>query len=127
MEAIVENAQTSTIAHTAPLDGHSLAFASALLDFRACISEKDIEQCEKISSPGHLQIAIKDIEKDQAKRNSLRNMAKIRPLLEALGNYSNVIEVFVNANPDLLAFIWGPIKLCLQVCLHSDQVLQLRN
>lgn len=41
-------------------------------------------------------------------------MSKIEPFLEGLKGYSAVIEVFMQAKPDVLSLIWGPIKLILQ-------------
>jgi hypothetical protein len=41
-------------------------------------------------------------------------LSKIGPFLECLRGYAGVIETFVQVNPDILALIWGPIKLLLQ-------------
>lgn len=47
-------------------------------------------------------------------KGRLRNLGKIRPFLEQLSSYAEVIEVFIQVKPDVLALIWGPIKLLLQ-------------
>ena len=53
------------------------------------------------------------IQEKQAKRRELGNMNKIRPYLEGLKRYDDVIKVFVSSNPGILALIW--------VCrLHSS-------
>jgi hypothetical protein len=94
----------------------SVAFSSALSDFRSALLRDCIDESEICSSLPELRTAIGDVERQQSQRKSLQNMARIRPLIEALEDYSRIIEVFVNAKPDLLAFVWGPIKLCVQVC-----------
>ncbi|KAF5013486.1 hypothetical protein FDECE_511 [Fusarium decemcellulare] len=55
------------------------------------------------------------LQKDQADRKRLRGLKKIGPYIERLKEYAGVIEVFVQAKPDVLALIWGPIKLLLQI------------
>ena len=62
-----------------------------------------------------------------ARRSQSDNLGRIRPLLKTLLSYSLVIEVFVNAKPDVLAFIWGPIKLCLQVYLQDISGVNIRS
>lgn len=55
------------------------------------------------------------LQKDQGNTNRLRGLKKIGPYIERLQEYAGVIEVFVQAKPDVLALIWGPIKLLLQI------------
>ena len=54
------------------------------------------------------------LQKEQAKTGHLRHLSKIEPYLERLRDYSGAIDTLVQAKPDILAFIWGPIKLLLQ-------------
>ncbi|KAL9115839.1 MAG: hypothetical protein Q9227_000207 [Pyrenula ochraceoflavens] len=54
------------------------------------------------------------LQEEQAKKGHLRHLSKIQPFLEGLDSYAGVIEVFMQAKPDILALIWGPIKLLLQ-------------
>jgi hypothetical protein len=54
------------------------------------------------------------LQEEQARTGRLRHMSKITPFLEGLNSYASVIEVFMQAKPDVLALIWGPIKLLLQ-------------
>lgn len=49
---------------------------------------------------------IKVIQENQAKRRSLRNMKKLEPYINGLKSYSEVISIFVQVKPDLLALIW---------------------
>ena len=54
------------------------------------------------------------LQDEQAKHGHLRHLAKIEPYLERLRAYTGVLETFVQVKPDILALIWGPIKLLLQ-------------
>ena len=47
-----------------------------------------------------------DIQKKQAKLRKLGNMNKIRPYLDGLKRYDDVIKVLVSSNPGILALIW---------------------
>lgn len=47
-------------------------------------------------------------------KGHLRDLQKISPYLDCLKEYSAVIEVFAQVKPDIIALIWGPIKLLLQ-------------
>lgn len=58
--------------------------------------------------------AIDKLQHDQAKKYHLRHMSRIQPFLDRIRSYSAVIEVFVQLKPDILALLWGPIKLLLQ-------------
>jgi len=55
------------------------------------------------------------IQKIQEARGLLRNLRRIQPFVEGLNRYSKIIEQFVNVKPAVLSFIWGPVKLFLQV------------
>src|SRR6266536_4836815 len=91
----------------------STLFASTISAFRSRVTPDVVESFQSVSTLADLSNAIRDIEREQANRKCLRNLGRIRPLLNMLQSYSKVIEIFVNAKPDVLAFIWGPIKLCL--------------
>jgi hypothetical protein len=58
--------------------------------------------------------ALERYQKEQAKTSKLRHLERIQPLLARLKEYAGVIEVFVQVKPDILALLWGPIKLLLQ-------------
>ena len=47
-----------------------------------------------------------DIQEKQAKRRELGNMNKIRPYLDGLKHYDDVIKVLISSNPAILALIW---------------------
>lgn len=54
------------------------------------------------------------IQKEQGAKEHLRHLQKISPYLDCLSQYAAVIEVFAQVKPDIIALIWGPIKLLLQ-------------
>ena len=47
-----------------------------------------------------------DIQGKQGKRRGLGNMNKIRPYLDGLRSYDDVIKVLISSNPGILALIW---------------------
>ena len=80
-------------------------FSRILDSFKTHLSKEDVDRF-KVATFNDLKSAVKDIQTEQAGRKSLRNLNKIRPYLDGLGQYAAVIEVFVNSKPDILAFIW---------------------
>ena len=50
--------------------------------------------------------AAEHIQDEQGKRRELRNMNKIRPYLDGLRRYEDVIKVLISSNPGILALIW---------------------
>lgn len=52
-------------------------------------------------------------QEELAGQGRLVYLSKIEPFLGKLREYASVVEVFVQAKPEVLALIWGPIKLVL--------------
>ncbi|KAI9891468.1 MAG: hypothetical protein M1814_002787 [Vezdaea aestivalis] len=106
------------------------AFDSAVQKFKVDLdNEKAIEEISKTQSIEDVYKATEELQEEQGKRNGLRNLAKIQPLLEGLRNYAKVIEVFVGAKQNVLSLIWGPIKLLLHwtnnLKQHFDAVVNV--
>ena len=55
-----------------------------------------------------------ELQAEQSKHGHLRHLSKIKPYLTGLEDYTQAIEVFIQAKPDVLALIWGPIVLLLR-------------
>ncbi len=95
---------------TMPPSPTPLAFSRSLEAFKRELSSQprhqgDIEAFEWATIE-ELRNAIGNIQREQAQRRGYRNLNKIRPFVESLQQYARVIEVFVSAKPDFLAFIW---------------------
>lgn len=98
----MENNPSSTAVTS---DGPQSAFTRSLEGFRRRLSAEDLENFE-LGTFESLELAIKEIQRNQAQRRALRNLNKIKPFLRFLQDYARVIEQFVSAKPDFLAFIW---------------------
>lgn len=91
------------------------AFESAKRDFKASLKDDALyTEILKTTSIDEVYDATDKLQKEQAKEGHLRHLSKIQPYLEGLRYYASVIEVFIQVKPDVLALIWGPIKLILQ-------------
>ncbi|KAI5867325.1 NACHT domain protein [Durotheca rogersii] len=99
----------------AVFDPIQAVFQDVMRDFRAELDDeqvyRDILQTTTIDQ---VHDAAENIQKEQAKSGHLRHLSKISPYLDRLAEYATVVEIFVQAKPDVLALIWGPIKLLLQ-------------
>lgn len=80
-------------------------FSSVLSAFRRRLTPQDITDFQSTTLED-LKDEITTIQRTQAQRRGFRNLNKIRPFINGIEQYSKVIEVFVNAKPGIMAFIW---------------------
>ncbi|KAL6403418.1 NACHT domain protein [Ilyonectria robusta] len=91
------------------------AFEKAAREFKTALkNDKLYDEVVKTRSIDDVYTATEALQIELAKKDSLRRLSKIKPYLERLRAYSGVVETFVQVKPDVLALIWGPIKLLLQ-------------
>ena len=55
-----------------------------------------------------------ELQKRQAENSHLRHLCRIEPYLNRLKDYTMAVDTFVQVYPQILALIFGPIKLLLQ-------------
>ena len=56
------------------------------------------------------------VQEKQEARLETMNLARIKHCLEAMHQFGQVIEIFLNVS-DAVAFVWGPMKFLLLVSL----------
>ena len=89
--------------------------------FRHEISDED-DKLIRTTSFDDVRVAIKQIETQLAARQSLRNLERLRPYVNAVERYSNAIDPLCNGVP-LMPYIWVSIRdllhrsACLRVLL----------
>src|SRR5437762_225159 len=92
------------------------AFERAKHEFSQGLKNPNLHiELMKTTSIDDVYNAADKLQQEQAKNGRLRHLRRIEPYLERLRQYAGVIEVFVQAKPDILSFVWGPIKLLLQM------------
>jgi len=100
------------------------AFQVALSRFQKQLTAKE-QQLFKATTFNDLRGAIYKIQETQEASKELKALRRIEGFLEAMTQFGKVIEVFLNAS-DFLCFVWGPIKLILQVSrLHASSQGQI--
>ncbi|XXH03322.1 hypothetical protein Hte_009720 [Hypoxylon texense] len=91
-------------------------FVKAKLEFLSELKDKKKQsELEKNCTIDDIWSFTDQLQSDQGPEGRLRGLRKIQPYLERLEEYAGVVEVFVQVKPDILALIWGPIKLLLQM------------
>lgn len=96
-------------------DPVQLIFDNAIRDFKAELkNDKLYNEISKAATIEDVYDVTDKLQKEQVKNGHLRHLSKIEPYLEGLRNYASVIEVFMQAKPDIIALLWGPIKVLLQ-------------
>lgn len=83
-------------------------FERVLDRFKCNLSEKDKTDFE-FTNLGDVYKVIDGIQKQQEKNKTLRNLKRLRPFLDAMGQFGKVLDTFANSS-QYVAFIW--------VCCH---------
>lgn len=98
-----------------PYDPIQGAFQNVIHEFKDKLqNDKLYREILQTTSIDEVYDATDKLQKEQAQTGHLRHLSKIEPYLERLRDYSGAIDTFVQAKPDVLAVIWGPIKLLIQ-------------
>jgi hypothetical protein len=95
-------------------DPSQQAFESAKNAFKQSL--KDDKLFGELLATTSVEQVYKAAEDAQAKpyaEQRLRHTAKIRGFIDKLNDYASAVDTFVQAKPDILALIWGPIRLLL--------------
>ncbi|KAF3057116.1 Vegetative incompatibility protein HET-E-1 [Daldinia childiae] len=102
-------ASTSSVSPqaSAPQSG----FDKALAAFRSRLTPSETAQFQ-VATLDDLKVTILAIQRDQRDRKKMMHMDRISSFLEAMEQFGKVVETFLNIS-EMLAFIWGPIKLLL--------------
>ena len=80
-------------------------FTVALECFKKNLTEMEILQFN-FTTIDDVRAVVSKIQQEQGARRSLQIIARIEPFIIGLKNCSAVIEIFVQAKPELMAFIW---------------------
>lgn len=89
------------------------SFQVALRKFQNHLSGKDLTDFKTTTYTTLCQdIAL--IQHEQESLKTMMNLSRIQSCIEAMNQFGKVIEIFLNVS-DIVAFIWGPIKLLLLV------------
>jgi hypothetical protein len=88
-------------------------FKQVLADFKKRLKPNELAKFA-FTSLNDLELATKDLQEKQKKTKTSQNLTRIQPFLQAMMQYKEIIEVFLNAS-SMLCFVWGPMKFMLLV------------
>ena len=98
-----------------PFDPVQIAFERAIDDFRSQLKDDAVyDEILQITSIQQVYDATDKLQAEQSKNGRLRHLSKIEPYLARLSDYTDAAGIFIQAKPDVLALIWGPVVLLLQ-------------
>ncbi|KAH8800405.1 hypothetical protein F5884DRAFT_863111 [Xylogone sp. PMI_703] len=98
-------------------------FKQALDDFKKRLRPHE-ESSFAVSTLEDLQKTIIDIQEKQRKSKTAQNLKRIEPFLEAMTQYKDIIEVFLNTS-SLLCFVWGPMKFMLLIASNWSKAFDV--
>lgn len=88
-------------ARPSPQDG---AFRQALKGFTDTLTPDEADDF-RLSSLDDLRTAILEIQAKQASEKRMRDLTRLQSFSEAMEQYGNIIEVFLNTT-EFVAFVW---------------------
>ena len=100
---------------TPAADPAILHFERAIGEFKKNLKDEALyKEILATTSIDQVYDLAEQIQTEQGKTGHLRHLSKINKYLEKLALYASAIDTFVQVRPDILALIWGPIKLLIQ-------------
>ena len=89
----------------------------AIRRFRARLTGKELAE---ISNTTYEELCkdLFQVQQEQERRLESMNLARIHRCLEAMGQFGEVIQIFLNVHNGV-AFVWGPMKFLLLVCSRA--------
>ncbi|KAI6778351.1 uncharacterized protein J7T54_002975 [Emericellopsis cladophorae] len=89
-------------------------FEIARRRFKESVGDPDIyEKVLQTNGSDEVTKLIKKAQEDAASSLGMRGMGRLEPFILRLKDFACVFETYVQIKPDLLALIWGPIRLLL--------------
>ena len=99
----------------ATIDPVQMTFETAIREFKKKLRDDTAySQLLQTTNINQVYDMTDKLQDEQAKKGHMRHLGKISPFLERLRDYTSTIETFTQAKPEILALIWGPVKLLLQ-------------
>jgi hypothetical protein len=89
------------------------SFKQVLEDFKKRLKPEE-EAKFAITTIFDLKEAAQNLEEKQRRSKTAQNLKRIDPFLQAMAQFTDVIEVFLNTS-SIVCFVWGPMKFLLLV------------
>lgn len=95
--------------------GYQLSFEKSIVEFKEGLRKRDVEDF-RATELEHLRTRIATLQTRQHAQRRLQDFNQLHPFLEVIEQYGKVVASFY-PNKEIVAFIWGPLKFLLQVCM----------
>jgi hypothetical protein len=96
------------------MDSAEQILEDALEGFRSSITDRQMERFA-ITTLRDVKLTIIAIQSDGEKSKSLMNFTRLSAFLDAFEQFDGVCRAMDIENPDISAFIWGPLRFILDV------------
>lgn len=80
------------------------AFETALRQFQSELKKKDRDKFKDVTMRNLLD-EIENIQKKHHSQRRGKNLARLKPFIEAMNQFGKVVEVFANTS-EMVAFVW---------------------
>ena len=100
---------------TPPPRAASVTLERAIDEFRRRVNATELIEFRETTYRSLCEKLLKVQERQEARLETM-NLARIKHCLEAMHQFGQVIEIFLNVS-DAIAFVWGPMKFLLLVSM----------
>jgi hypothetical protein len=97
-------------------------FAQSLREFKSKLSPAE-QMTFQLTTFEDLQKTILEIQERHASVRKIRNLNRLKSFLEAMKQYGDIIEVFLNTS-EFVAFVWGPAKFLLHTASNFVEAFE---
>ncbi|KAI4608163.1 hypothetical protein J4E80_009171 [Alternaria sp. BMP 0032] len=109
---------------TPPRHATGTALTRAITQFRNKLTGSELTEFST-TTYDQLCKALIQVQHEQEHRMEAMNLARVKSCLEAMHQFGQVIEIFLNVS-DAVAFVWGPMKfILLTASTFADSFEQL--
>lgn len=77
---------------------------------------KDLEEIRRINCHEGLLQRTRDLRQRYQKNGINERLNRLNPFLAKLKSFSDVVHIYIQANPHILALVWGSVSFILEVC-----------
>ncbi|KAH7226708.1 hypothetical protein BKA60DRAFT_659394 [Fusarium oxysporum] len=113
--------RSSQVVATVPGKGDQI-LQNAIDSFRTVLTPEQLAEFNSIQSvPDTDAVLIFTAELDLRRRSQKGKSiaSRLFPVLQAVHNFTAVIDTFISSNPTIAALVWGSVKLTMQIMLNA--------
>ncbi|KAF5534767.1 NACHT domain-containing protein [Fusarium napiforme] len=112
---------SQAITSAKPREGDQI-LQNAINSFRTVLTPEQLDEFNRIQSvPDTDAVLVFTAELDLQRQNQRGKSiaSRLYPVLQAVHNFTSIIDTFVSSNPTIAALVWGSVKMTMMIMLNA--------